>query len=111
MIPTPYQHLCSGPVTNTSLPDGYCFRKQGRPKYLTRGIRFLALDPVEHLPQTLLELLVLRAGVEFADEVAASLEGVAREAEGRGAEVLQITEIWLTFPAGAPCTDECDERG
>lgn len=59
--------------------------------YLARGIGLLALDPVKHLPQALLELLVLGAGVELADEVATGLEGVAREAEGGGAEVLQVT--------------------
>lgn len=56
--------------------------------YLARGIRLLAVHLVEHFLQTRLELLVLRALVELAHEVAAGLERVARETEGRVAEVL-----------------------
>lgn len=82
-----------------------------REAYLARGIGLFTLDPTKHLPEALLELLVLGAGVELADEVAASLKGVTREAKGRGAEVLQVTQARLTFSVGATYADECAARG
>lgn len=56
--------------------------------HLARGIRLLAIHLVKHLLEAGFELFILRALVELAHKVAAAFERVAREAQGRGTEVL-----------------------
>lgn len=60
----------------------------GGAMHLAGRLGLLAMHLGEHALQPLLEVLVLGALVEFADEMAPAPEGVAREAKGGAAEIL-----------------------